>query len=122
MKIVIPGGSGQVGSLLARAFHAEGHDVCVLSRTPGDSPWQTIEWNGETLGGWTKESLISVHFAGLIEATFGPRALDPEWYAPITLAMPVLGLNRSGNQLLLNTQGQEKFDRAYRGRQGLDFW
>ena len=54
MKIVIPGGSGQVGSLLARAFHAEGHDVCVLSRTPGDSPWQTIEWNGETLGGWTK--------------------------------------------------------------------
>ena len=41
---------------------------------------------GQTLGGWTKESLISVHFAGLIEATFGPRALDPDWYAPITLA------------------------------------
>ena len=41
---------------------------------------------GQTLGGWTKESLIRVHFAGLIEATFGPRALDPDWYAPITLA------------------------------------
>ena len=54
MKIVIPGGSGQVGTMLARAFRAEGHDVCVLSRTPGDSPWQTIEWNGETLGDWTK--------------------------------------------------------------------
>ncbi len=41
---------------------------------------------GQTLGGWTRESLISVHFAGLIEATFGPRTLDPDWYAPITLA------------------------------------
>jgi predicted acyltransferase len=41
---------------------------------------------GQTLGGWTRESFIGVHFAGLIEATFGPRALDPEWYAPITLA------------------------------------
>ena len=53
MKIVIPGGSGQVGTVLARAFHAEGHDVCVLSRTPGHAPWQTIEWNGEMLGDWT---------------------------------------------------------------------
>ena len=32
MKIVIPGGSGQVGTVLARAFHADGHDVVVLSR------------------------------------------------------------------------------------------
>lgn len=53
MKIVIPGGSGQVGTVLARAFHAEGHDVCVLSRTPRHAPWQTIEWNGEMLGDWT---------------------------------------------------------------------
>ena len=35
MKIVIPGGSGQVGTILARAFHADGHDVVVLSRRPG---------------------------------------------------------------------------------------
>lgn len=32
MKIVIPGGSGQVGTLLARAFAREGHAVTVLSR------------------------------------------------------------------------------------------
>ena len=54
MKIVIPGGSGQVGTLLARAFHAEGHDVCVLSRNPENRPWRTVGWNGETLGDWTK--------------------------------------------------------------------
>ena len=41
---------------------------------------------GQTLGGWTQEGLINVHFAGLIEATIGPKALDPDWYAPITLA------------------------------------
>ena len=32
MKIVIPGGSGQVGTILARAFHRDGHEVVVLSR------------------------------------------------------------------------------------------
>ena len=34
MKIVIPGGSGQVGTILARAFHHDGHDIAVLSRHP----------------------------------------------------------------------------------------
>ena len=32
VKIVIPGGSGQVGRLLTRAFLADGHEVVVLSR------------------------------------------------------------------------------------------
>ena len=41
MTIVIPGGSGQVGTVLARAFHAGGHDVVVLSRRPEIRPWRT---------------------------------------------------------------------------------
>ena len=41
---------------------------------------------GQTIGGWTKNNLIKLHFAGLIENVFGPKALDPEWYQPITLA------------------------------------
>ena len=32
MKIVIPGGSGQVGTVLARHFIARGDEVVVLSR------------------------------------------------------------------------------------------
>ena len=32
MKVVIPGGSGQVGTILARAFQEDGHDVVILSR------------------------------------------------------------------------------------------
>lgn len=55
MKIVIPGGSGQVGTVLARTFHKDGHDVVVLSRNPASAPWRTVEWDGETLGDWVAE-------------------------------------------------------------------
>jgi hypothetical protein len=52
MKIIIPGGSGQVGTMVARAFHGEGHEVIVLSRRPRSMPWQTVEWDGASLGPW----------------------------------------------------------------------
>ena len=55
MKIVIPGGSGQVGTLLARAFVADGHNVVVLSRNPRNAPWQVVGWDGETVGDWAEE-------------------------------------------------------------------
>lgn len=55
MKIVIPGGSGQVGALLARMFTADGHQVVVLSRKPKPSPWRTLAWDGESLGDWASE-------------------------------------------------------------------
>lgn len=56
MKVVIPGGSGHVGTLLARAFHERGDEVVVLSRTQSNArPWRTVAWDGETLGPWTTE-------------------------------------------------------------------
>jgi len=57
MKVVIPGGTGQVGVVLARAFTADGHEVVVLSRRPGKAPcpWRVVEWDAENLGGWTSE-------------------------------------------------------------------
>jgi uncharacterized protein (TIGR01777 family) len=56
MKVVIPGGSGQVGTILARAFHQRGNDVVVLSRTQTDGPpWRVVKWDGETLGDWETE-------------------------------------------------------------------
>lgn len=55
MKVVIPGGSGQVGSVLARSLHQAGHDVLVLSRQPNRSPWRTVPWDGESLGPWVSE-------------------------------------------------------------------
>src|SRR5271155_1122056 len=55
MKIVIPGGSGQVGTILARAFHKAGHEVVVLSREPNSAPWKTVLWDGVNPGDWTQE-------------------------------------------------------------------
>jgi len=56
MKLVIPGGTGQVGMVLARVFVADGHEVVILSRKPGGkAPWRVVEWDAETLGSWTSE-------------------------------------------------------------------
>ena len=55
MKIVIPGGSGQVGTLLARGWTAAGHTVVVLSRTPITAPWRVLPWDARTLGAWASE-------------------------------------------------------------------
>lgn len=55
MKVVIPGGSGQLGQVLAHALHAIGHEVVVLSRSNGSCPWRRVTWDGETLGKWADE-------------------------------------------------------------------
>ncbi|MCB8960099.1 MAG: TIGR01777 family protein [Ardenticatenales bacterium] len=54
MKIIIPGGSGQVGTMLARALHRQGHQVVVLTRRPVRAPWRTLYWDGLTLGPWVE--------------------------------------------------------------------
>jgi hypothetical protein len=55
MKIVLPGGSGQVGTILARAFHGEGHEVVVLSRAPSAGAWRSAPWDARTVGAWAAE-------------------------------------------------------------------
>jgi uncharacterized protein (TIGR01777 family) len=55
LRIVIPGGGGQVGNILSRHFHAQGHDVVVLARTVPSAPWRVVHWDGATLGNWTSE-------------------------------------------------------------------
>ena len=55
MKVVIPGGSGQVGTILARALHRDGHTVVVLSRRLASRPWSVVGWDGLTLGEWQRE-------------------------------------------------------------------
>lgn len=54
MKIVIPGGSGQVGSMLARALSAAGHEVVVLSRGAATTRGgrSVVEWDGVSDGRW----------------------------------------------------------------------
>ena len=47
MKIVLAGGSGQIGAILDRAF--AGHQVVVLSRSGA------VRWDGRSLGPWTEQ-------------------------------------------------------------------
>lgn len=59
MKIVIPGGSGHVGRILARAFGRDGHEVVILSRRdPAEfagPPGRFVRWEGRAPGAWTAE-------------------------------------------------------------------
>lgn len=57
MKIVIPGGTGQVGGILRRAFVEAGHEVVVLSRRPEqlEAGVSHVVWDGRTLGPWVDE-------------------------------------------------------------------
>ncbi len=53
MKIVIPGGTGQVGTVLARTFHKDGHEVIVLGRQlTRPLPWRVEQWNPANVSGW----------------------------------------------------------------------
>jgi uncharacterized protein (TIGR01777 family) len=51
LKIVIPGGTGHVGSVLARALRADGHQVVVITRAARGTA-NTIPWDGKTLDDW----------------------------------------------------------------------
>ena len=67
LRIVIPGGSGQVGRMLAQFLQDRGHHVIVLTRGPYTAPWQTVHWDGKTLGPWV-ETLegadVCIHLSG----------------------------------------------------------
>jgi uncharacterized protein len=55
LRIVIPGGSGRLGNILARYFHTLGHDVVVLARRATPVPWRIVNWDGASLGTWQSE-------------------------------------------------------------------
>ncbi|HEX4145101.1 MAG TPA: TIGR01777 family oxidoreductase [Pirellulales bacterium] len=53
MNVALVGGTGQIGTSLARAFTREGHGVTVVSRRPVAAPWKMVGWDGRALGDWT---------------------------------------------------------------------
>jgi uncharacterized protein (TIGR01777 family) len=65
VKIVIAGGTGQLGTALGRALRGNGHEVVVLTRRPA-AEGQAC-WDGERLGPWTREvdgSDVVINLAG----------------------------------------------------------
>ena len=55
MKIILPCGTGQVGTILARALLADGHEVVVFFRSAHPSLARVVRWDGETVGDWARE-------------------------------------------------------------------
>jgi uncharacterized protein len=65
MRIVIPGGTGQVGTILHRGLTAAGHEVVILARRPVEP--HHVGWDGTSLGPWVKEidgSDVVINLAG----------------------------------------------------------
>ncbi|TDD88907.1 TIGR01777 family protein [Actinomadura darangshiensis] len=65
MKVVLPGGTGQVGRVLERALSSKGHEVVVLTRKPVRAG--EVGWDGRSLGAWAEVidgSDVVVNLAG----------------------------------------------------------
>src|SRR5277367_6527556 len=55
-RIVLAGGSGVLGGLLARALASQGHDIVILTRFPqGGGGARRVAWDARTLGPWRRE-------------------------------------------------------------------
>lgn len=82
MKIVIPGGSGQIGRLLVRAWSARGFECVVLTRhaeaVPGAS--RVVAWDGRARGPWSAElegTDVVVNLAGRsVDCRYTERNLE----------------------------------------------
>ncbi|WUH99709.1 DUF1731 domain-containing protein [Spirillospora sp. NBC_00431] len=78
MKVVIPGGTGQVGAILDRALTAAHHDVVVLTRRPRRD--REIRWDGETPGPWVEAidgSDLVINLAGRsVSCRYTPASLQ----------------------------------------------
>jgi uncharacterized protein (TIGR01777 family) len=62
MKVVIPGGTGHLGTLLARGLSASGHEIALVTRRPGPGQWREVSWDG--LAGEIDGSDIVINLAG----------------------------------------------------------
>jgi uncharacterized protein len=52
-RIVLAGGSGFIGSALAKALVVRGYEIVVLTRSPRkDTGFREIEWDGTHIGEW----------------------------------------------------------------------
>src|SRR5882672_11068686 len=75
-KIVIAGGSGFIGEVLARRLIARGDDVVVLSRNPASvRAGRGVSWDAQTQGAWSAEVANADAIINLAGANIG----DGRW-------------------------------------------
>jgi len=78
MRIILPGGTGQIGIILTRHFLKSGHEVVILSRSPGRKNYakqhpfshpnvSMLRWNAKQVEGWSdalEGSDVVINLAG----------------------------------------------------------
>src|SRR5436309_8288590 len=62
LRVVIPGGSGHLGTILAEALHERGEEVVVVSRAPSLLPWRVVGW--EELAAEVDGADVVINLAG----------------------------------------------------------
>ena len=108
-RIIIPGGSGQVGRILARHFQALGNDVTVLSRNRTPEAWPVIAWDSITQGAWTQaleNSDVCINLTGRsVNCRYNPanrREITESRVKSTQLLNQVIGALRSPPRVWLN--------------------
>lgn len=80
MKVIITGGTGLIGSALARNLATDGHEIVVLTRDPSQKVPQLptsarlVRWDTETGEGWSEEAEGADAIVNLAGETIGPQA------------------------------------------------
>jgi uncharacterized protein len=67
LRVVIPGGAGHLGRIVAPHLHAKGNAVTVLSRSGAVEPWPVVSWNGADLDDWARgleDADVVINLAG----------------------------------------------------------
>lgn len=77
MRVIITGGTGLIGSALARSLSSDGHEVIVLTRNPRPLPHlppsiQQVKWDATSAAGWEDladgaEAIVNLAGEGLAD-------------------------------------------------------
>ncbi|MFN8597128.1 MAG: TIGR01777 family oxidoreductase [Anaerolineae bacterium] len=83
MRIIITGGSGLIGRALTDSAAKDGHEVIVLSRTPGavkslPTGARAEKWDGQSAQGWSQFIDANTAIVNLAGATISKRWTDAQ--------------------------------------------
>ena len=88
MKIVIPGGGGQVGHILARHFLAQGHDITVLTRHQSSADWAAALEHSDVCINLAGRSVNCRYYAANRRAIFDSRLNSTRLLNRIIASLP----------------------------------